>query len=266
MKKIKTIFACQNCGYQTPKWMGKCPDCGSWNAFAEETYGPSASRSLLPSPISSRDNLPQPIPSIETAEKGRMKTQIAEFDRVLGGGVVQGSLVLIGGDPGIGKSTLLLQAVDRLASREIPVLYISGEESLQQIKMRADRLGVTSPSLLVLAENSLEKILEETEKLQPKVLVIDSIQTVYTSELSSAPGSIGQVRESSGKLMILSKTTGLCTFLIGHVTKEGAIAGPRVLEHMVDTVLYFEGDRGPPLSDSSSRKESFRIDQRNRGF
>lgn len=257
MTKTKTVFACQNCGYQTPKWLGKCPDCGSWNSFVEETYSPAAERPSRSLPISPDENLPQPIPSIETAEKGRIKTQISEFDRVLGGGVVPGSLVLIGGDPGIGKSTLLLQALDKLAGQDVRVLYTSGEESPRQIKMRADRLGVTSPTLFVLAENSLERILEEAQKLKPQVLVVDSIQTVFTAELSSAPGSIGQVRESSGRLMILSKTTGLSTFLIGHVTKEGAIAGPRVLEHMVDTVLYFEGDRGHPYRILRAVKNRF---------
>ena len=257
MTKIKTVFACQNCGYQTPKWLGKCPDCASWNSLVEESFSPAEERSLHSASISSRENPPQPLASIETAEKGRLKTGISEFDRVLGGGVVIGSLVLIGGDPGIGKSILVLQALDHLARAGIGVLYVSGEESLRQIKMRADRTGVTSQNLFVMSENLLEKIIEEAQRLKPRILVIDSIQTMYTAGLQSAPGSIGQVRESSGKLMILSKTTGLSTFLIGHVTKEGAIAGPRVLEHMVDTVLYFEGDRGHPYRILRAVKNRF---------
>ena len=200
---------------------------------------------------------PQSIVSVETSEEGRVRTEVSEFDRVLGGGLVIGSVVLIGGDPGIGKSTLLLQALDRLARKKINVLYVSGEESLRQTKMRGDRIGITSPDLYVLAENSLEKIMEYIQKLKPKVAVIDSIQTVFTSQLQSAPGSIGQVRESAGKLMVLSKSTGLSTFLIGHVTKEGAIAGPRVLEHIVDTVLYFEGDRGHPYRILRAVKNRF---------
>jgi len=207
--------------------------------------------------VSGQDITPQSILKIETSEESRVKTQMVEFDRVLGGGLVVGSIVLIGGDPGIGKSTLLLQALHHLAQSQLGVLYVSGEESLRQTKMRADRIGVTSPNLYVLAENSLEKIIEAIQKLRPRVAVVDSIQTVFTSQLQSAPGSIGQVRESAGKLMVLSKTTGLSTFLIGHVTKEGAIAGPRVLEHMVDTVLYFEGDRGHPYRILRAVKNRF---------
>ncbi len=243
MIKIKTVFGCQNCGYQSLKWLGKCPDCGSWNSLVEEPLSTATESPIHPA-IPRKDIPPQSILAVETSEEGRVKTDISEFDRTLGGGLVVGSVVLIGGDPGIGKSTLLLQALNQLAQKGICVLYISGEESLRQTRMRADRLGVSSQSLFVLAENSLEKIFEDIQKLNPKVAVIDSIQTIFTSQIQSAPGSIGQVRESAGKLMLLSKSTGLSTFLIGHVTKEGAIAGPRVLEHMVDTVLYFEGDRG----------------------
>jgi DNA repair protein RadA/Sms len=191
------------------------------------------------------------------SETDRISTGIGEFDRVLGGGVVAGSVILIGGDPGIGKSTLLLQALNGLASEACRVLYISGEESVRQIKMRAQRLSTLSPHLFVMAENSLEKILKETVTLKPKMLVIDSIQTIYTSELQSAPGSIGQVRESSARLAILSKSKEISTCIIGHVTKEGAIAGPRVLEHMVDTVLYFEGDRGHPYRILRTVKNRF---------
>jgi DNA repair protein RadA/Sms len=200
---------------------------------------------------------PQPIDHVEMSENDRISTGIGEFDRVLGGGVVAGSVILIGGDPGIGKSTLLLQALNGLASEDCRVLYISGEESVRQIKMRAQRLSTLSPHLFVMAENSLEKILRETMTLKPKMLVIDSIQTIYTSELQSAPGSIGQVRESSARLAILSKSQEISTCIIGHVTKEGAIAGPRVLEHMVDTVLYFEGDRGHPYRILRTVKNRF---------
>ena len=257
MVKTKTVFGCQNCGYQSPKWLGKCPDCGSWNSFVEELASPATERPAHSIAISGQDYPPQSIVSVETSEEGRVRTEISEFDRVLGGGLVIGSVVLIGGDPGIGKSTLLLQALDRLARKKINVLYVSGEESLRQTKMRGDRIGITSPDLYVLAENSLEKIIEYIQKLKPKVAVIDSIQTVFTSQLQSAPGSISQVRESAGKLMVLSKSTGLSTFLIGHVTKEGAIAGPRVLEHIVDTVLYFEGDRGHPYRILRAVKNRF---------
>lgn len=256
MTKYKTIFTCQNCGYQAPKWLGKCPDCGSWNSLVEEQYGAIMPASEVMS-IGSEGLPPQSIMAIVTKEEGRLKTELAEFDRVLGGGLVIGSVVLIGGDPGIGKSTLLLQALNKLAQKNIPVLYVSGEESLRQTKMRAERIGVNSPNLFVLAENSLEKIIAEIKKLKPKVAVIDSIQTIYTSQLPSAPGSISQVRESAGKLMLHAKSSGLSTFIIGHVTKEGAIAGPRVLEHMVDTVLYFEGDRGHPYRILRAVKNRF---------
>lgn len=257
MTKVKTVFACQNCGYQALKWLGKCPECGSWNSFVEEPLSTGPDRPAHSISIPGRDVPPQSIIAIETSDEGRLKTEVGEFDRVLGGGLVVGSVVLIGGDPGIGKSTLLLQALDKLARRGVSVLYVSGEESLRQTKMRADRIGVSSKDLYVLAENSLEKIIDDTQKLRPRVAVIDSIQTVFTSQLQSAPGSIGQVRESAGKLMLLSKSTSLSTFLIGHVTKEGAIAGPRVLEHIVDTVLYFEGDRGHPYRILRAVKNRF---------
>ncbi len=257
MAKIKTVFACQNCGYQSPKWLGKCPDCGSWNSFVEEQLTPAPERSDHSLTISERDVPPQSILTIATSEEGRTKTGMGEFDRVLGGGLVVGSVVLIGGDPGIGKSTLLLQALEHLANKGTSVLYVSGEESLRQIKLRSDRIGVSAQKLFVLAENSLERILDEIKKLKPQVVVIDSIQTLFSLQLQSAPGSIGQVRESAGKLMLLSKSTNVSTFLIGHVTKEGAIAGPRVLEHMVDTVLYFEGDRGHPYRILRAVKNRF---------
>jgi DNA repair protein RadA/Sms len=257
MTKPKTVFACQNCGYQSPKWLGKCPDCASWNSFVEEQVSPSADRSPQALTIAEQNLPPQPIRSIVTSEEGRLKTGIGEFDRVLGGGLVVGTVVLIGGDPGIGKSTLLLQALDRLARTGAGVLYVSGEESLRQIKLRANRVDVAAQTLFVLAENSLEKILEEIKRLRPRVVVIDSIQTLFSLQLQSAPGSIGQVRESAGRLMVLSKSANVSTFLIGHVTKEGAIAGPRVLEHIVDTVLYFEGDRGHPYRILRAVKNRF---------
>ena len=242
MPKPKIVYACQNCGYQSPKWLGKCPDCNQWNTLVEEKY----ERGAHP-----RDELnlggkesPASIAEISIAEEGRALSGIGEFDRVLGGGLVPGSVILIGGDPGIGKSTLLLQAFAALSRTGLICLYVSGEESQRQIKMHAERLGIAAPKLLILSETALETILEQVKKIKPGVLVIDSIQTIFTSALPSAPGSIGQVRECSGSIITLAKKSGLSAFLIGHVTKDGSLAGPRVLEHMVDTVLYFEGDRG----------------------
>ena len=222
----------------------------------EEIIQNAVSRNTLTG-IGGEGEVPQPVSEIETSEASRIKTGIGEFDRVLGGGIVFGSVILIGGDPGIGKSTLLLQALNKIASSDYKVLYVSGEESIRQTKMRAERLSALSPQLFVLAENSLEKIIKEIHALKPKVIVIDSIQTMYTLELQSAPGSIGQVRESSARLIMLSKSKEISTFIIGHVTKEGAIAGPRVLEHMVDTVLYFEGDRGHPYRILRTVKNRF---------
>lgn len=207
--------------------------------------------------IGAEGEVPQSISEIETHETFRIQTGIGEFDRVLGGGIVLGSVILIGGDPGIGKSTLLLQVLNKIASSDYRVLYISGEESIRQTKIRAERISALSAELFVLAENSLEKITTAIHALKPKVIVIDSIQTMYTLELQSAPGSIGQVRESSARLIMLSKSLEISTFIIGHVTKEGAIAGPRVLEHMVDTVLYFEGDRGHPFRILRAVKNRF---------
>ena len=242
MAKPKIVYSCQSCGYQSPKWMGKCPDCNQWNTFAEEKYEKAVHpRGELS--LGTRE-APTSIHEIDTAEEGRVLSGIAEFDRVLGGGLVAGSVILIGGDPGIGKSTLLLQGFAALSQKGLTCLYVSGEESQRQIKMRAERLGIAAPNLLILSETSLERIIEQVKKIKPGLLVIDSIQTIFSSTLPSAPGSIAQVRESSGSIIVLAKKTGLTTFLIGHVTKDGAIAGPRVLEHMVDTVLYFEGERG----------------------
>jgi len=247
MKKIsKTIFVCQTCGCQTPKWMGKCPDCGEWDTFAEEVQSPSPSDPRLGGSAKFSSSLsakPVPIDSIEIEDEERITTGIGEFDRVLGGGLVAGTLVLIGGDPGIGKSTLMLQALHALANKGLKVLYVSGEESVRQIRLRSKRLETISSGMLVVSEVDLELILTMTAQTQPDVLVIDSIQTMFNSDLSSAPGSVSQVRESAMRLMLMAKKSNIPTFLVGHVTKEGAIAGPKLLEHMVDTVLYFEGDR-----------------------
>jgi len=241
MKKTKTAFFCQNCGYESPKWVGKCPGCGEWNRFAEEPTKTTDSR--VP-PEYQLNEKPRAIDTVEADEKARLKTGLAEMDRVLGGGIVAGSAILVGGDPGIGKSTLLLQVLHRLASGGRKVLYVTGEESASQIKLRADRIGAASKGLYVLVEVALENILKYIKEVGPDVVVIDSIQTVYCSLLSSAPGSVGQVREASERLIIFAKKTGIPVFLVGHVTKDGSIAGPKVLEHMVDTVLYFEGDSG----------------------
>jgi DNA repair protein RadA/Sms len=242
MAKAKIIFACQSCGYQSPKWLGRCPDCNQWNSLIEERQE-AVSHPRAELSLGSRE-APSPIHEITIAEKGRVLSGIGEFDRVLGGGLVHGSVILIGGDPGIGKSTLLLQAFCAISQQGMKCLYVSGEESQAQIKIRAERLGIAAPNLLVLSETSLERIIEQVKRIKPAVLVIDSIQTIFTSSLPSAPGSVAQVRETSGSIIVSAKKTGLTTFLIGHVTKDGAIAGPRVLEHMVDTVLYFEGERG----------------------
>ena len=241
MAKTKTHFVCQSCGYQMPKWLGRCPGCQEWNTFVEERIieEKQPERDLLGLESSA---VPVPLTEIKGEEKERLTIGMGEFDRVLGGGIVLGSLILVGGDPGIGKSTLLLQAMNQLAASGAKVLYVSGEESLQQTRMRANRLGVASAQLFVVSETSLEKILQDIQSLRPSTVVVDSIQTIYSSDLPSTPGSIGQVREASSRLLYLAKHLGIPIFLIGHVTKEGFIAGPKVLEHMVDTVLYIEGD------------------------
>jgi DNA repair protein RadA/Sms len=237
--KQKTIFTCQNCGYKAPKWLGRCPDCGMWNSLVEEVLeSGDRARSSERHP----QDMPQRMDTIALDEQIRYETGLSEFDRTLGGGVVPGSLVLIGGDPGIGKSTLILQVVQSLAQGGYKTLYISGEESAQQIKLRARRLSADSPQIYLLCGTCLEDMIDRFEDLAPRIIVIDSIQTIYSETLSSAPGSISQVREVTGKLMNLAKRSGRALFIIGHVTKEGAIAGPKVLEHLVDTVLYFEGD------------------------
>ena len=242
MPKIKTFFQCQTCGYVSPKWLGRCPDCGAWNSLVEEKKETVTRHSSLVTHLGKSE--PQPLSSI-TGEYGhRTSTGIKELDRVLGGGVVAGSVVLIGGDPGIGKSTLLLQALSGLSKEYGKVFYVSGEESPEQIKIRSERLSINSEEIILFSETSLEAIVSTASKLSPKAMVVDSIQTVYTEELVSAPGSVSQVRDCAAKLMLFAKRSDITVFLVGHVTKEGAIAGPRVLEHIVDTVLYFEGDRG----------------------
>ncbi len=238
-KTAKTLFACQACGYESPKWMGRCTECGAWDTFAEEVRRPAAAGKTM----AGEGNRPVPIDAVEIVDEERMSTGIEEFDRVLGGGLVAGTLVLIGGDPGIGKSTIMLQALHGIATSGRKVLYVSGEESVRQLRLRSRRLATGSPNLLVVSEIDIDVIMAMVASETPDVLVVDSIQTMFSPEITSAPGSVSQVRESTMRLMLMAKRTGIPTFLVGHVTKEGAIAGPRLLEHMVDTVLYFEGDR-----------------------
>jgi len=243
-KKSRTAFFCQSCGHDSPKWLGKCPGCGEWNTFVEEELRETAAGGAGASGRASFSfsGAPQPIEAIEADEGERIRTGMAEMDRVLGGGIVPGSAILVGGDPGIGKSTLLLQLLQNLASRGMKVLYITGEESARQIKLRAGRIGALAKELYVLVEIDLDTMIRRIQEINPAAVVIDSIQTAYSSTLGSAPGSVGQVRETAARLIMLAKKTGIPIFFVGHVTKEGAIAGPKVLEHMVDTVLYFEGD------------------------
>lgn len=244
MAKKKTKFMCQSCGYESAKWMGKCPGCGEWNSMVEDVMitGKQPRKSFTHTPEGALTKA-TPLVAVESIEEPRVKTKIAELNRVLGGGVVPGSLILIGGDPGIGKSTLLLQVSSQLAETNNKVLYISGEESVKQTKLRSDRLNVSSKELYVYAETNLESIHQSIEQLSPDFVVIDSIQTVYHPEVTSAPGSVSQVRECTAELMRIAKTKNIAVFIVGHVTKEGSIAGPRILEHIVDTVLYFEGER-----------------------
>ena len=239
-KAKKSIYFCQNCGHEESKWLGQCPMCREWNTFVEEkvtvSKGTAAKNTVREAEVVT-------LSSVSTDQEDRMQTEIEELDRVLGGGVVPGSLVLVGGDPGIGKSTLLLQVCKRLSDQGRKVLYISGEESLKQIKLRANRMGTFSDHLLLLCETNLETIRQVIEREHPAVAVIDSIQTMYSEEVTVAPGSVSQVREATNTLMQIAKGLNITIFIVGHVTKEGTVAGPRVLEHMVDTVLYFEGDR-----------------------
>jgi len=252
--KHKTVFTCQKCGCQSAKWLGKCTDCGAWNSMAEEIF-------VKPTPgagaVGGQNSQPIPICDVPEQSETRVTTGIGELDRVLGGGIVPGSLVLLGGSPGTGKSTILLQAMHNLAASVGTVLYVSGEESASQTRLRGERLRTSHKQLLILAENSLEAILTHAINLMPQAMVVDSIQTVWTSSLESAPGSVSQVRESAGKLMVLAKRSGIPIFLVGHVTKDGSIAGPRVLEHMVDTVLYFESDSSHPFRILRAVKNRF---------
>jgi len=242
MSRKKTKFCCQECGYESPKWLGKCPGCASWNSFVEEVEITGASRGAYAGLTRTKEKATSII-HIKSSDETRIQTRMSELNRVLGGGVVPGSLILVGGDPGIGKSTLLLQMSADLASAGLTVLYISGEESNRQIKLRADRLNALSDRLLVLCETNVELIEEAIDHEKPDFVVIDSIQTVFHPAVASAPGSVSQVRECTGHFMRIAKVKGIATVLVGHVTKEGAIAGPRLLEHMVDCVLYFEGER-----------------------
>ncbi|MDX1805879.1 DNA repair protein RadA [Paenisporosarcina macmurdoensis] len=257
MAKRKTKFMCNSCGYESAKWMGRCPGCNEWNTMVEEievvVKGPRRTFQHSDGP----QHKATPITAIETSDEPRVDTDLEELNRVLGGGVVPGSLVLIGGDPGIGKSTLLLQVSALLANKGHRVLYMSGEESIRQTKLRAERLGVKSAELYIYSETNLELVNEAIDSVQPKFVVIDSIQTVHHPEVTSAPGSVSQVRECTAELMRIAKTKNIAIFLVGHVTKEGQIAGPRILEHMVDTVLYFEGERHHTYRILRSQKNRF---------
>ncbi|MEO5658096.1 MAG: DNA repair protein RadA [Nitrospiria bacterium] len=253
MPKARTSFVCQSCGGQHPKWLGRCAECGTWNSLVEEATGGlvmDVSANGAATPVRLSDV------SIDSGEI-RSPTGIGELDRVLGGGLVAGSVTLIGGDPGIGKSTLLLQLADRLARSGQTVLYVSGEESVHQIRLRADRLGARHASVWLLAETSLDRVIEAARTHVPKTLIVDSVQTMRSESLESSAGSVGQVRDVASRLMVFAKQTGIATFLVGHVTKDGAIAGPRVLEHIVDTVLYFEGEKGHPYRILRTVKNRF---------
>lgn len=244
MAKSKTVYVCSECGYETPRWLGRCPDCGSWNTLTEQESAPALrleEKKLKRAPGNDAEALR--IDRIPDETIARRSCGIGELDRVLGGGVVDGSLILVGGDPGIGKSTLLTQVCANMANDGACVLYVSGEESARQIKMRANRLGAGGTGFYVLSENDMNTVEKRMEQLSPTVMIVDSIQTMYRPEIASAPGSVSQVRECASMLMRLAKVSGCSVFLVGHVTKEGSLAGPRVLEHMVDAVLYFEGDR-----------------------
>jgi len=237
MARIKTVFVCQECGYESPKWLGKCPACNQWNTLIEEIQEETAK--ALPVALRVR---PVRLTEVEITNEERFSTGSMELDRVLGGGVVKGSLILVGGDPGIGKSTLLLQICEYIG-KGAKILYASGEESASQIKLRADRLGITTQNLLLISETNLDNIIQSIHEIKPDMVIVDSIQTIFKPELTSAPGSISQVREGTISLMRVAKDNGIAVFIVGHVTKEGTLAGPRVLEHMVDCVLYFEGER-----------------------
>ena len=258
LKGPRTIFACQECGNQSSKWVGRCPECGNWNTYVEEQVrAEPAAHAGGARRVNVSTAQPMPLSEVRFAQANRLRLAMRELNQVLGGGIVPGSLVLVGGDPGIGKSTLLLQLASEVATTYGPVLYVSGEESVQQLKLRAQRLGVDGDRLMVLAENDLDGIIEHLEKARPMMAVIDSIQTVFLGGITSAPGSVSQVRECAGRLMLLAKSSHIPIFLVGHVNKEGAIAGPRVLEHIVDTVLYLEGERHHSFRILRSQKNRF---------
>jgi len=260
MAKVKTVYRCSECGAESPKWVGQCPDCGAWNTLVEGVVAPPArGRALRLAGYAGEAGASSTVKSLAEVEPGRdirVPSGLGELDRVLGGGLVLGSVVLIGGDPGVGKSTLLLQTLATL-SAALPALYVTGEESLEQVSLRASRMHLPAGNLRLLAETQVEPILIHAAQERPRVMVIDSIQTVYTEFLQSAPGSVAQVRESAAQLVRYAKQTGTALFLVGHVTKEGTLAGPRVLEHMVDTVLYFEGDTGTPFRVVRAIKNRF---------
>ncbi|MBE5934211.1 MAG: DNA repair protein RadA [Lachnospiraceae bacterium] len=241
MAKNKTVFFCKECGHESIKWLGQCPMCKEWDSFVEHKLEKSTSRGTVAKTFLER-NVATNLSQVTFTQEERIKTNIGELDRVLGSGIIKGSLVLVGGDPGIGKSTLLLQMCRELSNMQHKVLYVSGEESVAQIKMRADRLGTFEGEMMLLSETNLDVILQNIDEVKPEILVVDSIQTMYKEEVTSSPGSVGQVREATNVLMHIAKEKGIATFIVGHVTKEGTVAGPRVLEHMVDTVLYFEGE------------------------
>jgi len=240
MAKVKSAFFCQNCGHETPKWLGKCPSCSEWNTFVEEIISNNNS-DLVAFSTSKRNSKPQVLQEIENQEHARIELNDQELNRVLGGGIVPGSLILFGGEPGIGKSTLILQIA--IKETNLKVLYVSGEESEQQIKMRAERIGLENKGCFILTETNIQNIISQAEEIKPSLLVIDSIQTIYNPSIESSPGSISQVRECTAQLLRYAKKSNTPIFLIGHITKEGSLAGPKVLEHMVDTVMQFEGDR-----------------------
>ncbi len=241
MASKQSVYACQQCGHQSAKWLGKCPECGQWNSFVEEfiTKNKNPKNDFF-----TLNSEPKSLPDIASNPTPRLSTNLTELDRLLGGGLVWGSVSLLGGEPGIGKSTLMLQVQNKLAKQNKKVFYLSGEESLEQIKLRAKRLGMESANIMILAENNLETALTHIQKFSPDFLVVDSIQTIYLPDLGSTPGSVSQIRECAGKLLYYSKSKGVITWLVGQVTKEGTLAGPKILEHLVDTVLYFEGDQG----------------------
>ena len=258
MAKVKSKYVCQNCGYENPKWLGKCPECLQWNTFVEEIEEKmTPKQQSLARQASRSTSRPVKINSIAPKREERFSTSIPELDRVLGGGVIPGSLVLVGGDPGIGKSTLLLQVSNNVAETGKKVLYISGEESESQIKMRAKRLKVSSDNLYIYTENNLAAIELQIAEVEPDMVIVDSIQTMISPEINSAPGTISQIKEGTSKFMKISKSKSISTFIVGHVTKEGALAGPKLLEHMVDTVLYFEGERNTELRILYGQKNRF---------